>query len=169
MNDSYVELMVKRKNSLAAMLGRNILIGVGMLSIFLLLLSGMNILFLLLTVLLFGGAYLCHSQIYTEYEYLFLEKTLSIDKISNRSRRKKVAEFAFDNAEIVAPLTSHRLDQYKDRKEIKTLDYTSHIDDADVFCMIMRNGNSVSRVLIEVNDELLRQMRMAGPRKVFED
>ncbi|MBO4337868.1 MAG: hypothetical protein J5842_07315 [Lachnospiraceae bacterium] len=169
MNDSYVELLVKRRNSLAAMIGRNILIGVGTLSLILTVLSGMNFILFIITALIYGFAYVCHMQIYTEYEYLCLAKTFSVDKISNRSRRKKLAEYGLENMEILAPASSHRLDQYNGRGDIKTVDYTSKTEGAPVYAMVIKNGNVLTRLLIEMNEEMLKQLRMTSPRKVFED
>ena len=169
MGDSYLEVLVKRKMNFGPLIGRNILIGLGALMLVLGVFTPLFILFLLAAVILFLLAWLCHRQIYIEYEYLYLDKTLSVDKISNRSSRKKLAEYSMENMEIFAPASSHRLDGYAKRPDIKTVDYSSRENEEGLYAMIVREGARTIRVLLEGSDELYDQMRMGAPGKVFKD
>ena len=169
MSDSYLEVLVKRKTNILPLIGRNILIGLGALVLILGVFTPLLLFFLLTSILLFLLAWLCHRQIYIEYEYLYLDKTLSIDKISNRSSRRKVAEFRMENMEIFAPASSHRLDAYNNRGGLKTVDYSSRQEDANVYAMILHEGAQTLQVLLECTDELYDQIRTGGPGKVFRD
>ena len=169
MGDTYLEVLVKRKTGIGPLLGRNILIGFGALVLVLGVFTPLLIIFLLVSILLFLLAWLCHRQTYVEYEYLYLDKTLTIDKICNRSSRKKVAEYSLENMELLAPAASHRFDSYVNRGGIKTVDFSSRQEDSCCYGLLIREGSALTRALIECNDELYDQIRMAGPSKVFRD
>ena len=92
MNDTYVELLIRKKHSILPVLLRNLLIVAGVLALLAaFLLTGSIVLFLAGAILL-GLAYLVNFNKIIEYEYLFLDKHLTIDRIQNQSRRKTVAE-----------------------------------------------------------------------------
>ena len=126
MGDSYVELMVKRKMNAVALVFRNIFIGLGSMCVLLMLIAGGLLpVFLLAAALMFILAWFCQQRIYIEYEYLYLDKTFSVDKITNKSKRKKIAEYSLENMEVLAPIGSHHLDSYENRQGIKGMDFSS--------------------------------------------
>lgn len=71
-------------------------------------------------------AYFSYMNADIEYEYLYLDKEISVDKVMAKSRRKKMGSYNLEQMEIFAPLNSHRLDSYKNR-QMKTLDYSSGV------------------------------------------
>ena len=168
MGDSYVEVMVKKKTGAGPMIGRNILIGFGVLTVLFGMLTNIFILFVLLAGLMFLFAWLFHRKICIEYEYLYLDKTLQVDRISNQSSRKKLAEYSLSNMELFAPANSHRLDSYANQAP-RCVDFTSHDEDSNPYALMIRNGSLLTKVLIECTDELYDHIRMAGPSKVFKD
>ena len=102
-----------------------------------------------------------------EYEYLYLDREISIDKVMAKSRRKKAGSFAIEKMEIFAPLNSHRLDSYKNR-ELKTLDYSSRIAaQPERRYMMVWNGDT--KIILEPNEEMIRAVQSVAPRKVFTD
>lgn len=168
MNESYVELLVKRKRQIGTLIGQIFLIVLSFISAFLFLLT-MSI-FLLLATLIFGGlAYLLKYNGNVEYEYLLLDKELSIDKIKCQSGRKKAAEYDLTNLELLAPVSSHRMDAYRERRDIKTKDFSTGERDGAPYALIIRTGGALERVLIECNDDLLDHISRFAPRKVFKD
>ena len=44
-----------------------------------------------------------------EFEYLYVNGELDIDRIFSQSRRKRAASYELSNMEIMAPFSSHRL------------------------------------------------------------
>lgn len=168
MNESYVELLVKRKKSSMAAIGAGILGVLGVITFLLVVLTG-NIFIFLISVALLGGAYFVRYNAYTEYEYLYLDKELSVDKIKNQTGRKKVASYDMTQLEILAPANSHHLEAFSNRKDIQTRDFTSDLEDSNPYEMILGDGNNLQRVRIEVNEELLTQIGRIAPRKVFKD
>ncbi len=168
MTENYVELLVKRKSSrmvkslhFICMMAGMVLLVVGFLYFV--------ALFMLLGAVLLLGSYLIEENVNVEYEYLYLDKSFSVDQIKNRKKRKKIVEYDLTTAlEVLAPAGSHHLDQMKD-KVGKVKDYTSGTEDARVYEMIVHVEKELWLVKIEMTDALYEQMFAASPRKVFKD
>src|SRR5699024_1387733 len=62
------------------------------------------------------GAYFASLYSSLEYEYLYVDKEISVDKILNKTKRKKAEKFELDRMEIFAPVNSWHLDNYKNRQ-----------------------------------------------------
>ena len=54
-----------------------------------------------------------------EYEYLFVNGELDIDMIMSKSKRKRVKSLNITEADLVAPLNSHRMDYYNGNQKMK--------------------------------------------------
>ncbi len=169
MGDSYLEVLVERKTGSGFLIGRNILVGLGAVSFILGLFSSLFIILVPAAIILFVLAWLCNKKIYIEYEYLYLDKTLTIDRISNRSSRKKMAEYNMGSVELFAPASSHRLDNYSGSEKMKTVDFSSGEEESEPYAMIVREGGKLIRVLLEASDRLYDQIRTGAPGKVFKD
>lgn len=166
MNDSYVECLVKRKDSV---------IGLMLKWIFILLMAG----FLVLAVFTgaFGSyiaaivtgcaAYFFNFFSKVEYEYTYMDREITVDKILNRSRRKRVEVFKADRIEIMAPAESHRLDSYLNKKS-KITDYsTGKKVQPDERYIFFYEGNR--QVIISPSRELIRAVKTVIPRRIFTD
>jgi hypothetical protein len=79
-----------------------------------------------------------------------------------------VADYDLTNMEIIAPVTSHQLDHYRS-ENVKKIDFSTHSKDSKPYAMVLRDGSVCKMILIEMNEELLKQFSMLGPRKVFTD
>jgi len=169
MNDTYVELLIRKKHSILPVLLRNLLIVAGVLALLAaFLLTGSIVLFLAGAILL-GLAYLVNFNKIIEYEYLFLDKHLTIDRIQNQSRRKTEAEYDLTTTELFAPASSGRMAAYQGRNDIKTADYSTGEKDSSPYALIIKVNNQLQRVLLEVNDELFEQIRKVAPHVTFRD
>lgn len=123
--ETYVECMVKKKaNGLMSAL-KVLLIGIAVITG---LLGFMGlIVFLIIAVVAGVGAYFVSLNANLEYEYLYVDKQLTVDKIMARTRRKKVETFDLERMEILAPIKSWHLDDYKNR-QLKVVDYSSGVE-----------------------------------------
>ena len=122
---------------------------------------------LLLAAVAAVGAYVAYMKADIEYEYLYVDREISIDKVMAKSRRKKAASYSLEQMEIFAPLNSHRLDSYKNR-QMKTADYSSGIAaQPERRYMMVWNGDT--RVILEPNAEMIKAVQSVAPRKVFTD
>ena len=163
--ETYVECMVKKKaNGLMSAL-KVLLIGIAVITG---LLGFMGlIVFLIIAVVAGVGAYFVSLNANLEYEYLYVDKQLTVDKIMARTRRKKVETFDLERMEILAPIKSWHLDDYKNR-QLKVVDYSSGVEhQPDIRYSMIYNGEK--RVIFEPNAEMVAAIKSIAPRKVFTD
>ena len=163
--ETYVECMVKKKaNGLRSAL-KVLLIGIAVITG---LLGFMGlIVFLIIAVVAGVGAYFVSLNANLEYEYLYVDKQLTVDKIMARTRRKKVETFDLERMEILAPIKSWHLDDYKNR-QLKVVDYSSGVEQQpDIRYSMIYNGEK--RVIFEPNAEMVAAIKSIAPRKVFTD
>ncbi len=80
-----------------------------------------NFLFLLAAVVLGIACYFIVPKTDLEYEYLFVNGEMDIDMVMAKSKRKKAKTVNIREADLVAPLDSHRLDYYNSNSKMKTL------------------------------------------------
>ena len=122
---------------------------------------------MLIAIVLGGCAYFAHMNAEIEYEYLYLDRELSVDKVLAKTRRKKAGSYSLEQMEIFAPLNSHRLDSYKNR-QMKVIDYSSGIAaQPERRYMMVWNGDT--KIILEPNAEMIKAIQGIAPRKVFTD
>lgn len=166
MNDSYSELLVKKKQTTKDKIIKFLLIGL----IAATAVVGMVIVFAWIATLILGvAAYFILPNLDLEYEYVYVNGELDIDKIMSKSKRKRLKSFELAKLEIMAPVNSHRMDYQNHNTNLKVLDYSSGEKDHKVYAMIIPDEKDVYKVLIEPDRELLENIKKSCPRKVFED
>jgi len=164
MNETYVEWLVKRKTP-AYMAFLKILFTV--LAVFFVLIGLLLLPALLIGVICGVAAYFITLNADLEYEYLYVDKELTVDKVMAKSRRKRVAVFSLDKIEIVAPVKSWHLDNFKNRSD-KAVDYSSGEEkQPDKRFVFYYDGQK--KVIFEPNEEMIKAMQTVAPRKVFKD
>lgn len=163
--ETYVECMVKKKASGLMSALKVLLIGITVITG---LLGFMGlIVFLIVAVVAGVGAYFVSLNANLEYEYLYVDKQLTVDKIMARTRRKKVETFDLERMEILAPIKSWHLDDYRNR-QLKDVDYSSGVEQQpDIRYSMIYNGEK--RVIFEPNAEMVAAIKSIAPRKVFTD
>ena len=164
MNETYVEWMVKKKAPAYMVLLKFVLI---ILTVCLVLV-GMIFMPLMLVGIAFGvAAYFVNLHANLEYEYLYVDRELTVDKVMNKSRRKRVAVYEVGKMEILAPIKSWHLDNYKNRQD-KVVDYSSGEEkQPDRRYVFFYDGQK--KVVLEPNLELVKAIAVVAPRKVFTD
>jgi hypothetical protein len=170
MNDSYKELLVKREKGAKEKLTRVLcIVPTVICALLALLLSGtsFSVLFFIAAVALGVLDYFVYQWTDIEFEYLYLDKEISIDKIMAKTRRKKAATIDVNKVEIMAPVKSYQLDNYRNR-ECKVTDLSAGKDLGDmklywVYC----EGNQ--KYILNLNSEFAETVKKIAPRKVFTD
>lgn len=163
-SETYVECLVARKPSFLMRFLKTLLI---MLTVCFVLIGIGSFPALLIAAVLGVGAYFSYMNADIEYEYLYLDKEINIDKVMAKSKRKKAAVYDVQRMEIFAPINSHRLDSYKNRTR-KTVDYSSgSAGTPDTRYVMICDGDV--RVILEPSAEMIKAIQMAAPRKVFTD
>ncbi|MGN0431214.1 MAG: DUF6106 family protein [Lachnospiraceae bacterium] len=165
MSETYVECLVKTESPLLARFLRIVLI---MITVVFGVLTLMGYVLALIIAVLAGiGAYFAHLSANIEYEYLYLDKELSVDKIMAQTRRKKVATFEIERMEVLAPVKSYRLDNYRNRT-CKETDYSiKREEQPDRRYVMYYDGNQ--KIILSPSEEMVKAIRNVAPRKVFTD
>jgi hypothetical protein len=166
MSDAYVECLVKAKPSAGGKFGKYLLMTLTVILAMLTFLS-MNVIVLVITVAAGVGTYFVNLFTDLEYEYLYLDRELTIDKVMAKSRRKRVAVYQLDRIEVLAPIKSYHLDNFKNRSG-KAKDYSiGYEDKPDLRYMMYCEGGE--KVILSPSPDMIKVMRNVAPRKVFAD
>jgi len=164
MSDIYVECLVKGKKSKAAKAGMVLLMALTVLFAI-----GMFLLPMLMVLAIAAGigAYFVSLYSQVEYEYLYLDKEISVDKILGQTKRKKAATYSVDRMEIFAPVNSWHLDPYRNR-QVKEIDFAqAQTEQPDTRYVMYYEGNI--RVLFSPSEDMVKALKNVAPRKVFTD
>lgn len=103
MSETYVEYLVARKPSVLMRFLKMLLI---MLTVVFALIGFLTpfVVGMLIAIVLGGCAYFAHMNAEIEYEYLYLDRELSVDKVLAKTRRKKAGSYSLEQMEILRPL-----------------------------------------------------------------
>lgn len=165
MNEIYVECMVPHKKSPIAgafkyiMWVLAVIMFIGGLAV--------NSLLYVLAILFAVLAYFVSPNLDIEYEYLYVDKSIRVDKVMSKEKRKKVVEIDLNKMEIMAFAKSHDLDSYR-TQNLEYKEYASGEENARVFVIVYSDKQSRKMVGIEPNEELLNAVKSVFPRKVIE-
>ena len=124
---------------------------------------------LLGAVILAVAAYFLIPGTDLEYEYLFVNGELDIDKIMSKSKRKKARTVDLTEADIIAPVTSHRMDYYNGNNQLKVYDYSSGNPDHKKFAAIVREEGQTCKIIFEPDEDMANAIKKSAPSKVFLD
>ena len=132
---------------------------------------------LLVAVALGVASYFVIPRTDLEYEYLFVNGEFDIDMVMSKSKRKKVMSMNLSEADLVAPLDSHRMDYYNGNSRLKTLDYSSGNQQHRRFAVIIKSGGETvsythlraHEIIIEPDEQMAQAIKNSAPSKVFLD
>lgn len=164
MSDLYIELLVKKKKTSTDTLIKVLLISLTVVAVILGLL--MHPIILIVAIALGVLDYFKIPALDLEYEYLYVNGELDIDKIMSKQKRKRVGCYDMKNVEMVAPKNSHELDSYRNMKDIKIHDYSSMDEQAKTFAMVVKGDKGMEMVYFDPNQEILKDMQRIAPRCV---
>lgn len=169
MNDVFVERMVKKKfetTDLLVVLGVILGILVATLAGFVV---GMLIIpFPMITLLVSAGAvfggYKLVSMRMLEFEYSLTNGFVTVDKIMNRSTRKRMTSFECDSCEDIGKYTENEA-RLKTRSFDARVFATQFADHRDSWYMIVRSGKTgKTLVVFDPDEDLLAAVKKYIPR-----
>ena len=167
MGDLYSEYLVKKKPT-----ARDAVIKYGMIVLTVLAVAAglfVNPVLLVLAVIFGAVSYFVIPKTDLEYEYLFVNGELDVDMVMAKTKRKKVNTFDLKEADLIAPVGSHRMDYYNGNSKLKTLDYSSGDESHKRFAVIMRVGTDTCKIIIEPDEQMAQAIKNSAPSKVFLD
>ncbi len=161
MSDYYTEQLVKQKTKASSVLAKIVLIVVTALSFFLVLLFPMA---MIVPVIMIAVDMFLFKRFDLEFEYLYVNGDLDIDKIMAKQKRKRVFETNVRDIEVLAPTGSIELQQYQ---RTKTYDFSSGAGEVKTYEMVTNSQGQTVKIIFEPNKTILEGMKMLAPRKVF--
>lgn len=165
MNETYVECLIKRKSNPLAPILKYLLYGLAIICAGLSFI-GLSILFVP-AVIIAVVAYFVLPMLDLEYEYLYLDKEISIDKVMGKEKRKHVATINLNNVETIAPANSHALDSYKSRPHTDK-DFSSREEYARTYIIPCEDQGGLVLYKLEMNEEMIKAIKTVFPRKIVE-
>lgn len=114
-----------------------------------------------ITILVIYGVYMVFSYTSVEYEYSFLNGDLTVDRILGQRKRKTVAEFSINQAEIVAPAYSEEMNEKK--KNIRTIDFSSGYKSDKQYSMIINGEQGRAHILFEPDESVIMAIKNVRP------
>ena len=167
MSDLYSELLVKRERTIKDSIIKYGLIVLTVIAVIASLIS--TPLIWIAAIALGIACYFVIPKTDVEYEYLFVNGEFDIDMVMAKSKRNRVKSFNLSEADLVAPLNSHRMDYYNGNQNMKVLDYSSGNPQHKRFGVITRLDNATCKIILEPDEALAQAMKKTAPSKVFLD
>ena len=167
MSDLYSELLVKKERT-----AKDVIIKYGLIALTVLAAAAGLFISPLILVAAIGLGIACYfvlPKTDLEYEYLFVNGEMDIDVVMAKTKRKRVKNINIQEADLVAPLNSHRLDYYNGNQKLKVLDYSSGNPEHKRFAVITRDGSETCKIIIEPDDAMTVSIKNSAPSKVFLD
>lgn len=159
MNDAYVECLVKQVPPQYAPILKIGLILLCAMSLVAAFLYPLGIILLLASVFL---TYLIFQNMDLEYEYLYIDGQLTIDRIMGKSKRKTVWDGDMDKVNLVAPYNQHQ----HNNSGNKSIDCSSRRTEVKRYTLTVLGSQGTTQIIFEPNEEMLQSMRHRYPMKV---
>jgi len=162
MNESYVEVAVKKKETAGTLATR---VGLIVLAIISFLLSMTSTVMLLVAAAVIIAIFYLFPRLSLEYEYVYCDGQLDFDKIMGKASRKNAMKIDFDNVVVMAPSKSHALDGYA-HSQVKVKDFTSRNHNGNYYVLVVKAGETTSKIYFEPTEKMITIIKSKYPRKV---
>lgn len=126
--------------------------------------------FLFPCFLLAGLYYWYTMNIDREYEYTASGDILQIDVIKGGVRRSCEHQIPFVDIEVIAPHAHSSVARYRIKggsERLKKYDYTSYDDSVPYFTVIARKDGRKIKILMDLDDAMLRVLKTRMPDRVY--
>ena len=162
MNEAYYEILVKKKGTPLLKVAGIVTALLTVFFVFMMLIG--NLWGIIFATACGVGCYFVSLHNTVEYEYLYVDKELQIDRILARSKRKRMETLDLKELEVLAPVRSHEVDRYRNRN-VKAKDYSSGAGGNDTLKYMLVVNNK--QIIFEPTEEMVKTIKMFAPRKVF--
>ncbi len=161
MNDFYTEQLVKKQTTAKDVAVKAFLVSLAIVSVLAVFLFPLAILVPIVVIFVVVALM---RRMNVEYEYLYVNGDLDIDKIINRSKRKRVFSTPISNMELLAPEGSPELAQYRNGI---VADYSSGVPGEKRYVLVVVEKGQVTKMIFEPNDTIIEGIFLLAPRKVI--
>lgn len=163
MSEAYVECLVKAKKAMWMTAVKVLLILITVYFGLLVFMGNWYALVIAAPALI--GSYMVHLYREIEYEYLYIDREIGIDRILAQSKRKKIETISVNQIEILAPEGSYHLDEYKNR-DLKVKNYSAEAETEEQRRYVMIcEGNR--KLFLSLTPRFVKAIKSVAPRKVF--
>ncbi len=165
MGELFSEWIVKRRTPQKVKMIQTLLVIVCVLSCALIAIPYVGVLVVAVIIFL---TYLYFKNNDVEWEYALVEKSMYVDKIMKKSKRKRMGEYDLTKTEVMAPEDSSYIKEYANRN-LKVCDYSSLIPENKKYAMVILNNNELIKLILEPDERMLRELRDIIPRQLHVD
>lgn len=113
--------------------------------------------------LLATGLYFLKRDLYVEYEYVFTNGEIDIDKITEMSKRKRVMQFNIKEAELIALEDSYHVKDFANKPE-KVVTYYPKTCDKKVYVAMITGGTERVQLRFAPDEQFLELCFRYNPR-----
>lgn len=160
MSDYYTEQLIKKQTTMKDICVKILLILAVVMSVLIVFLFPLGI---ILPVAVIVAAVIFFRRLDVEYEYLYVNGDLDIDKIMHKAKRKRLFSMSVNDLELLAPVDAVELRQYQ---RAKTYDYTSCSGQGKVYALVVAERGQTKKILFEPNETIIEGFYLLAPRKV---
>lgn len=160
MSDFYTEQLVKKQATMKDVFIKAFLVALAIVSVFVVLMFPVAI---IVPVVVITAVVFLIRRLNVEYEYLYVNGDLDIDKIMNKAKRKRVFSTNISSMELLAPEGADALNQFRNAK---VLDFSSGMADAKRYVFVVAENGQVTKMIFEPNEEIVEGIFLMAPRKV---
>ncbi|MDD6733693.1 MAG: DUF6106 family protein [Lachnospiraceae bacterium] len=93
-----------------------------------------------------------------EYEYVYMDKELRIDRIYNQSKRKRVDTLDLNKMEILAKADSNLLDSYSNRS-VEVSDYSTNSEDTEELATYEMYYDGKRKLILSLDRQMIDMMK----------
>ena len=161
MTEYLIEHLVKRNPTMGTYLKKAALISLPVLGLLLMPLLGMF--GPLVVVILIMVDMFFFKRLDLEYEYVFYNGDLEIDKVMGREARKHLLSVNIKEIDVLAPTGAQEVLGYQ---HLKAIDYSTCTQGNQTYEMVIPKGAEKVRIIFEPNEAMLKAMKDLAPRKV---
>ena len=162
MSDFYAEQLVKKRTDGKDIMKKTVRIALTVITFFAAFLF--PILLLLPVIMIVVDVFL-FKRLDVEYEYIYINGELDIDKIMHKEKRKHLFSANVKEMEMLAPENAFQL---KDFRESKFYDYSSgNTDSPNRYVLVISRSGQIIKILFEPKQDLVEGVYLLAPRKVI--
>ena len=163
MGDFYTEQLIKKQTTMKDVFIKAFLVAIAIVSVFVVLMFPVAI---IVPIIVIAAVVFLIRRLDVEYEYLYVNGDLDIDKIMHKAKRKRIFSTNIDNMELLAPEGNEGINQCRNAKVV---DYSSGSADARRYVLVVADNGQVTKLVFEPNDDIIEGIFLMAPRKVVKN